>query len=84
MNKEVIEKIKKINEETKRVGEEIAEKVNNDKELNTWFSKWSYGVGLLEKRGKEVMELQKELRAEGYDVKINMQSYELSYYGDIK
>lgn len=84
MRKEIVERVKKINEETKRIGEEIAKRVNADKELNTWFSKWSYGVSLLSERGKEVMELQKELRDAGNDVKINMQSYELYYYGDIK
>ena len=83
MKEDILQKIKEINEETKRIGEEIAEKVNNDKELTTWFSKWSYGVGLLEQRGKVVMEEQKKLREQGWDIKINMQSYELSYYGRI-
>lgn len=73
--------INEINEETKQEGERIAKQVNEDKELNTWFSKWNYGVGLLQKRGEVVMEIQKVLRSQGYDVKINMQSYELSYYG---
>ena len=84
MKKDIIELVKKINDETKKEGEKIAEIVNNDKELNTWFSKWSYGCGLFEKRGKEVMEIQKELRDKGHDIKMNMQSYELYYYGDIK
>ena len=73
--------INEINEETRQEGERIAKQVNEDKELNTWFSKWSYGVELLQKRGQVVMEIQKVLRSQGYDIKINMQSYELSYYG---
>lgn len=84
MNKDVIEQVKAINEETKRIGEEIAHKVNQDEQLKDWFQKWCYGVQLFEKRGDEVMEMQQRLRLKGHDVKINMQSYELSYYGDIK
>lgn len=84
MRKDILELVKKINEETKKEGEKIADIVNNDKELDTWFSKWSYGCSLLEKRGKKVMEIQEKLRDEGHDIKINRQSYELYYYGDIK
>ena len=84
MKKDIIELVKKINDETKRESEKISQQVNDDKELNTWFSKWSYGCSLFKKRGDEVMEIQKELRGKGHDIKMNMQSYELSYYGDIK
>lgn len=84
MKKDIIELVKKINDETKRESEKISQQVNDDKELKTFFQKWSYGCSLFEKRGKKVMEIQKELRDKGHDIKINMQSYELSYYGDIK
>lgn len=77
---QIIERIKEVNAETKRVGEEIANEVNQEKQLN-WFGKWSLGVSKLRERGQEVMRIQKELREQGYDVKINMQSYELSYLG---
>lgn len=84
MKKDIIELVKKINEETKKESERISQQVNNDKELENFFQKWSYGNMLFEKRGKEVMEIQKDLRNKGHDIKMNMQNYELYYYGEIK
>ena len=75
--------VNEINLETLKESERIVKLVNEDKTLETFFSKWNVGKSLLEERGKEVMKIQKTLRDKGYDVKINMQSYELSYEGMI-
>lgn len=85
MKKEqVLEIIRKTNQETKEIAESIANKVNSDQELDTYFSKWLAGTNEFNKRYDTVHAILKELRNEGWDVKMNMQSYELSFWGSIE
>ena len=84
MKKEkVLEIIRKTNQETKEIAERIKDQVNQDQRLNSYFSKWCTASEEFQKRYSTVWNILQDLRSHGFDVKINMQSYELTYYGII-
>ena len=78
----VKELIKDVNKHTKEQWEEVIEEAKE--KSSKFFSQWCYVQQEMEKRRNCVMEIQSSLRSGGYDVKIDMQNYELSYYGKIK
>lgn len=79
-------KEKKIRELIEEVNRETAEKweseIRGTKELDeTFFTKWLLVQNNMEKRRDAVISIQKLLREQGHDVKINMVNYELYYLG---
>lgn len=71
-----------VNNETTNQWEEITKKVNEDKSLE-FFEKWCIAQETMIKRYDVVKAILDSLRKEGWDVKINMQDYHLSFYGRI-
>lgn len=47
---------------------------------NEWFSLWNQAYNLLDTYYKKGIVILEECRADGHDVKINMQTYELTLY----
>ena len=82
MEKQVKDFIKEVNEETNKQWKDISNKVNADESLN-FFGRWATAQETMEKRYRIVKGMLDILRDEGWDIKINMQTYELSYYGRI-
>ena len=64
------------NEMLKELGVEEGEKLN----ANEWFNIWNKAYNLLEKYYNKGSLVQKACRAHGHDVKMNMQTYELTLY----
>ena len=77
----VKELIKDVNKTTKEQWEEVSKEAKENYEK--FFDQWCYAQVEMEKRRNCVERIQQTLREGGYDIKINMQSYELSYYGRI-
>ena len=71
-----------VNNETTNQWEEITKKVNEDESLE-FFGKWCIAQETMRKRYDIVNGILNILRAEGRDVKIDMQDYHLSFYGRI-
>lgn len=71
-----------VNNETTNQWEEITKKVNEDKSLEL-FGKLSTAYEIMEKRYNIVKDILDILRKEGWDVKIDMQTYHLSFHGRI-
>lgn len=71
-----------VNNETTNQWEEITKKVNEDESLE-FFGKWCIAQETMRKRYDVVKAILDTLRKEGWDVKINMQDYHLSFYGRI-
>ena len=71
-----------INNETTKQWEEITKKVNEDKSLE-FFEKWCIAQETMRKRYDIVNDLSNMLREEGWDVKVDMQDYHLSFHGRI-
>ena len=71
-----------VNNETTKQWKEITKKVNEDESLE-FFGKWCTAQKTMEKRYDIVNDTLKMLRAEGWDVKIDMQNYNLSFHGRI-
>lgn len=67
-----------VNNETTNQWEEITKKVNEDKSLE-FFEKWCKAQETMRKR----YDILNVLRAKGWDIKIDMQNYHLSFYGRI-
>ena len=80
--KEVKDLINELNEETKRIRKEVTDKVNEDESLGI-IGKMSKAYEMLETRYRCIREIQNLLRDNGWDIKMNMQNYELSYYGRV-
>lgn len=79
----VLEIIRKTNQETEEIAKRITDQVNQDQKLNSYFSKWCTGKSEFNKRYYTVWNILQDLRSQGFDVKINMQSYQLTYHGTI-
>ena len=71
-----------LNNETANQWAEITKKVNEDKSLE-FFEKWCIAQETMRKRYDIVNDILNTLRVEGWDVKIDMQSYNLSFHGRI-
>ena len=71
-----------VNNETTNQWEEITKKVNEDESLE-FFGKWCKAQETMRKRYDIVNDILNMLRAEGWDVKIDMQDYHLSLHGRI-
>lgn len=71
-----------VNNETTNQWEEITKKVNEDKSLE-FFEKWCIAQETMRKRYDIVNDILNVLRAKGWDIKIDMQNYHLSFYGRI-
>ena len=71
-----------VNNETTNQWEEITKKVNEDKSLE-FFEKWGIAQETMRKRYDIVNDISNMLRAEGWDVKVDMQDYHLSFHGRI-
>lgn len=71
-----------VNNETTNQWEEVTKKVNEDKSLEL-FGKLSTAYEIMEKRYNMVKAILDILRKEGWDVKIDMQTYHLSFHGKI-
>ena len=71
-----------VNNETTNQWEEITKKVNEDESLE-FFGKWCTAQETMRKRYDIVNAILNILRNEGWDVKINMQNYHLSFHGRI-
>ena len=71
-----------VNNETTNQWKEITKKVNEDKSLE-FFQKWLIVQETMIKRYDIVNEILNMLRKEGWDVKIDMQNYNLSFHGRI-
>lgn len=83
MEKQVKDLINEINEETRKQWKDITDKVNANESL-PFFAKWCTAQESMDIRYRCVREIQKELRDNGWDIKIDMQTYELSFYGKIE
>ena len=71
-----------VNNETRNQWKEITKKVNEDKSLE-FFQKWLIAQETMMKRYNIVNDILNGLREKGWDVKIDMQSYYLSFHGRI-
>lgn len=71
-----------VNNETTKQWEEITKKVNEDESLE-FFGKWCIAQETMRKRYDIVNDILNMLREEGWDVKIDMQNYNLSFHGRI-
>lgn len=71
-----------VNNETRNQWEEITKKVNEDKSLE-FFQKWLIAQETMRKRYNIVNDILNGLREKGWDVKIDMQDYHLSFHGRI-
>ena len=71
-----------VNNETTNQWKEITKKVNEDESLE-FFRKWCIAQETMRKRYDIVNDIVNMLRAEGWDVKIDMQDYHLSFHGRI-
>ena len=71
-----------LNNETTNQWEEITKKVNEDESLE-FFEKWCIAQETMRKRYDIVNDILNVLRAKGWDIKIDMQNYHLSFYGRI-
>lgn len=71
-----------VNNETTKQWEEITKKVNEDESLE-FFGKWCIAQETMRKRYDIVNAILNMLREEGWDVKIDMQNYNLSFHGRI-
>ena len=71
-----------VNNETTNQWKEITKKVNEDKSLE-FFGKWCIAQETMRKRYDIVNDILNMLREEGWDVKIDMQDYHLSFHGRI-
>lgn len=71
-----------VNNETANQWEEITKKVNEDKSLE-FFEKWCIAQETMRKRYDIVNDILNVLREKGWDVKVDMQDYHLSFHGRI-
>ena len=71
-----------VNNETTNQWEEITKKVNEDKSLE-YFQKWLIAQETMMKRYNIVNDILNVLREKGWDVKVDMQDYHLSFHGRI-
>lgn len=71
-----------VNNETTKQWEKITKKVNEDESLE-FFGKWCIAQETMRKRYDIVNDILNMLREEGWDVKIDMQNYNLSFHGRI-
>ena len=71
-----------VNNETRNQWKEITKKVNEDKSLE-FFQKWLIAQETMMKRYNIVNDILNGLREKGWDVKIDMQNYNLSFHGKI-
>ena len=71
-----------LNNETANQWKEITKKVNEDKSLEL-FEKWCMAQETMRKRYDIVNDILNVLRKKGWDVKIDMQDYHLSFHGRI-
>ena len=71
-----------VNNETRNQWKEITKKVNEDKSLE-FFQKWLIAQETMMKRYNIVNDILNGLREKGWDVKIDMQNYYLSFHGRI-
>ena len=71
-----------VNNETTNQWKEITKKVNEDKSLE-FFQKWLIAQETMMKRYNIVNDILNGLREKGWDVKIDMQNYNLSFHGRI-
>ena len=71
-----------LNNETRNQWKEITKKVNEDKSLE-FFQKWLIAQETMMKRYNIVNDILNVLREKGWDVKIDMQNYYLSFHGRI-
>ena len=71
-----------VNNETTNQWKEITKKVNEDKSLE-FFKKWCIVQETMIKRYDIVNDILNVLRKKGWDVKIDMQDYHLSFHGRI-
>ena len=71
-----------VNNETTNQWKEITKKVNEDKSLE-FFQKWLIAQETMMKRYNIVNDILNGLREKGWDVKIDMQNYYLSFHGRI-
>ena len=71
-----------VNNETTNQWEEITKKVNEDESLE-FFGKWGKAQETMRKRYDIVNDILNTLREEGWNVKIDMQDYHLSFHGRI-
>lgn len=71
-----------VNNETRNQWKEITKKVNEDKSLE-FFQKWLIAQETMMKRYNIVNNILNDLREKGWDVKIDMQNYYLSFHGRI-
>ena len=71
-----------LNNETRNQWKEITKKVNEDKSLE-FFQKWLIAQETMMKRYNIVNDILNGLREKGWDVKIDMQNYYLSFHGRI-
>ena len=78
----VKELLLEVNNETTNQWEEITKKVNEDESLE-FFGKWCIAQETMRKRHDIVNDILNTLRVEGWDVKIDMQDYHLSFHGRI-
>ena len=71
-----------LNNETTNQWEEITKKVNEDKSLE-FFEKWCKAQETMRKRYGILNDIVNVLREKGWDVKVDMQDYHLSFHGRI-
>ena len=71
-----------VNNETRNQWKEITKKVNEDESLE-FFQKWLIAQETMMKRYNIVNDILNGLREKGWDVKIDMQNYDLSFHGRI-
>ena len=71
-----------VNNETTKQWKEITKKVNEDESLE-FFQKWLIAQETMMKRYNIVNDILNGLREKGWDVKIDMQDYHLSFHGRI-
>ena len=71
-----------LNNETRNQWKEITKKVNEDESLE-FFQKWLIAQETMMKRYYIVNDILNGLREKGWDVKIDMQNYNLSFHGRI-
>ena len=78
----VKELLLEVNNETRNQWKEITKKVNEDESLE-FFQKWLIAQETMMKRYNIVNDILNGLREKGWDVKIDMQNYDLSFHGRI-
>ena len=81
-NEEIVkELIKDVNKTTNEQWEEVIKEAKE--KTDEFIQQWFYVNHEMNRRRDCVMEIQKTLRSGGYDIKMDMQKYELGYYGKI-